>query len=121
MDGTPSFWGWGFEERFPDAAALRSLSERVSAGLGMSAPVARPPPRLSEVALPEPRIGVPAELAGFCAADRGERVRHTYGKSYRDQVRGFSGDFRGAPDLVASWSGPPARASRSSRSAAARR
>jgi alkyldihydroxyacetonephosphate synthase len=29
------------------------------------------------------------------------RVRHTYGKSYRDVIRGFRGDFAAAPDLVA--------------------
>jgi alkyldihydroxyacetonephosphate synthase len=28
-------------------------------------------------------------------------VRHTYGKSYRDVLRGFRGDFTPAPDLVA--------------------
>ncbi|HEY6101004.1 MAG TPA: FAD-binding protein, partial [Anaeromyxobacter sp.] len=99
--GTPSFWGWGWEERFPDAAALRSLSARVAAALGAGAPAARPLPRLADVVLPEPRAAVPPALAGFCVADREARVRHTYGRSYRDQVRGFAGDFRGAPDLVA--------------------
>jgi alkyldihydroxyacetonephosphate synthase len=29
------------------------------------------------------------------------RVRHTYGKNYRDVIRGFRGDFTSAPDLVA--------------------
>jgi alkyldihydroxyacetonephosphate synthase len=100
-DLTPSFWGWGFEERFPDAAAVASLARRVSAALGVDAPAPRPLPRLADAALPEPRAEVPPELAAFCARDREARVRHTYGKSYRDQVRGFAGDFRGAPDLVA--------------------
>jgi alkyldihydroxyacetonephosphate synthase len=98
---TPSFWGWGFEERFPDAAALRALAGRVAAALGVSPPAPRPHPRLADARLPASRAAVPPELSGFCAADREARVRHTYGRSYRDQVRGFAGDFRGAPDLVA--------------------
>ena len=98
---TPSFWGWGFEERFPDAAALASLSARVAAALGVEPPAPRPLPRLADASLPEPRLAVPPGLADFCGGDREARVRHTYGRSYRDQVRGFAGDFRGAPDLVA--------------------
>jgi alkyldihydroxyacetonephosphate synthase len=99
--GTPSFWGWGFEERFPDAAALRSLAARIASALGIDPPAPRPLPRLADARLPEPRAEVPPELARFCTADREARVRHAYGRSYRDQVRGFAGDFRGAPDLVA--------------------
>jgi alkyldihydroxyacetonephosphate synthase len=98
---TPSFWGWGFDERFPDAAALASLSSRVAAALGVDAPAPRPLPRLANAALPDARVGVPRELSAFCAGDRETRARHAYGRSYRDQVRGFAGDFRGAPDLVA--------------------
>jgi alkyldihydroxyacetonephosphate synthase len=96
-----SHWGWGWEDRFPDAAALRSLSERVSAALGVSAAEPRGPRPLADVTLPPARGEVPPELAAFCVADREARIRHAYGKSYRDQVRAFAGDFRSAPDLVA--------------------
>ncbi|HJK89092.1 MAG TPA: FAD-binding oxidoreductase, partial [Polyangiaceae bacterium LLY-WYZ-15_(1-7)] len=42
----------------------------------------------------------PASL-GFCTDAPEARIRHTYGRAYRDIVRGFYGDFRAAPDLVA--------------------
>ena len=98
---TPSFWGWGYAERFPDEAALRALAERVAALLGIAPPPPRPAPRIEGATLPASRLGVPASLSPFCDATAEARVRHAYGKSFRDQVRGFAGDFRGAPDLVA--------------------
>jgi alkyldihydroxyacetonephosphate synthase len=101
MTLTPSFWGWGYEERFPDEAALAALAERVAALLGVRPPSPRPRPRLEDASVPSPRLDVPGTLASFCVATPEARVRHTYGKSFRDQVRGFAGDFAGAPDVVA--------------------
>lgn len=98
---TASHWAWGWEDRFPDAAALRALAERVSAGLGVGPPEPRAPCAIADATVPAPRAEVPPALAGLCVADREARIRHTYGRSYRDQVRAFAGDFRGAPDLVA--------------------
>jgi alkyldihydroxyacetonephosphate synthase len=50
--------------------------------------------------VPDGRLAPPEELP-FCTDDREQRVRHTYGRSYRDVLRGFHGDFGPAPDLVA--------------------
>ncbi len=36
-----------------------------------------------------------------CTSDPRERILHTHGRSYRDLVRGFQGDFTRAPDVVA--------------------
>ena len=49
------------------------------------------------------RLELPQEprLQALLTADRYERARHCYGRSYRDLVRGLRGDFRAAPDLVA--------------------
>src|SRR5574342_1080935 len=96
-----SHWGWGWQDRFPDAAAVRSLYERVSAALGVSPPEPRAPCPLPEATLPAARAEVPPELAAYCVVDREARIRHAYGRSYRDQVRAFAGDFGSAPDLVA--------------------
>ncbi|MCA9714555.1 MAG: FAD-binding oxidoreductase, partial [Myxococcales bacterium] len=98
-----SFWGWGYEDRFPDAETRAQLGAQLHALLGLEGapPTVREPPTLADVRLPDPRVAVPAALAGFCTAAREDRVRHTYGRSYRDLVRGFLGDFSPAPDLVA--------------------
>ncbi len=43
----------------------------------------------------------PESLAALCSAKDADRAAHTYGKGYRDLVRGFHGDFSPAPDFVA--------------------
>jgi len=65
-------------------------------------PVLEPdePVPLASVALPQARLEPPAELAGLATAQAEARVRHTYGRSYPDILRGYRGDFALAPDLV---------------------
>ena len=96
-----SHWGWGWADRFPDQAGLRSLAERVRPFFERGELAPRAAPGLEELRLPASRIEAPPALSAFCTADRDERVAHTYGKSYCDQVRGLRGDFAAAPDLVA--------------------
>lgn len=55
-------------------------------------------PKLEDVTVPASGIEPPFS---FCTTDDEERARHTYGKGYRDLVRGFHGDFSPAPDAVA--------------------
>ncbi len=98
-----SFWAWGYQDRFPDAEARAQLGAQLFALLGLEGPP--PPPRdaptLAGARVPAPRVDVPPALASFCTSAREDRVTHTYGRSYRDLVRGFLGDFSPAPDLVA--------------------
>jgi alkyldihydroxyacetonephosphate synthase len=96
-----NFWGWGYADRFPDDDARRTLGTFVANLLGFPEPTPLPPPRLDDVHLPPPRLAPPPELAAFCSAHRHARVTHTYGRSFRDLVRGFAGDFHPAPDFVA--------------------
>src|SRR5215471_14665901 len=89
-----SFWGWGWADKLPDR---RALAQQAQMMLGLrELPEPRDPPRIESISLPAPRIAAP-----FGSADAAERIRHTYGKAYRDLVRGFRGDFSAAPDLVA--------------------
>lgn len=101
MRKTRSFWGWGWQQDLPgegDRAQLAGLLR----GLFNNQPLKpKPYPRLEDIRLPEPAVPIPDALAGFCNADRYERASHTYGKNYRDLVRGFIGDFSPAPDFVA--------------------
>jgi alkyldihydroxyacetonephosphate synthase len=96
-----SFWGWGYEDRFPAASERIGLGRMASALLGGAALSPGEPPELEAIRLPEPRLEPPPELARFATTDRFARASHTYGKSYRDLARGFAGDFSAAPDLVA--------------------
>jgi alkyldihydroxyacetonephosphate synthase len=96
-----SFWGWGWEDKFPEAAARKALGQQAGAMLGFAPPRCDEPPSLASIELRAPRLGLPSVLQCFVTAEHEARVRHTYGKSYRDVLRGFRGDFSAAPDLVA--------------------
>ncbi len=96
-----SLWGWGWADRFPDDDARRGLAARAGAILGIAPPALRAPPTLETIRIPEPALAPPPALAPFCSAARLDRAMHTHGKSYRDLVRAFTGDFAGAPDFVA--------------------
>src|SRR5581483_1386755 len=98
--GRRSFWGWGLEEAALGPDRLDGLGALL-AGLFGSAPERRRPVPLQALELPPPRIAAPAALAPICDASAYERARHAYGRSYRDVVRGFRGEFPHPPDLVA--------------------
>jgi alkyldihydroxyacetonephosphate synthase len=93
-----SYWGWGWADKLPDLDMRRALGERISALFGVSGLEPRALPSIDDVALPPARV-VP-ELA-CCTSDPHTRIRHTHGRSYRDLMRGFHGDFARAPDVVA--------------------
>jgi alkyldihydroxyacetonephosphate synthase len=96
-----SFWGWGWADKFPDDEGRAAIASSVAAMLGFAGLAPRPAPRLEDVALHPPRVAVPEALAAFTTSDRRARIFHTYGKNFRDLVRGFEKDFSPAPDLVA--------------------
>lgn len=95
-----SFWAWGWADRLPDHDAREILAAQVGGLLDRSFTVA-PYPTLADARVPPPRLAVPAELATFTTDDRTARIGHTYGRAWRDLLRGFQGDFSPAPDLVA--------------------
>jgi len=99
MPQTRSYWGWGYEDKFPGDDARVALANRLAVVFG-SAPSLLPMPSLASVALPEPRYAPPVELRGIGTTDPHARALHTYGRGYRDLVRGFHGDFAAAPDWV---------------------
>ncbi|MFP4599905.1 MAG: FAD-binding oxidoreductase [Persicimonas sp.] len=96
-----SFWGWGWADKFPDDEGRKNLGAQVSGMLGFEELELLDPPSLDDVELRSPRIEAPAALADICKTDKRERATHTYGKAYRDLVRGFRADFAEPPDLVA--------------------
>jgi alkyldihydroxyacetonephosphate synthase len=95
-----SFWGWGYADRFPSDDVRKMLAAQIGALLGAE-PTLRPLPAESSVRLTAPRCMPPAQLGAIASIDPRERIAHTYGRSFRDLVRGFHGDFSCAPDWVA--------------------
>lgn len=91
-----SHWAWGWADRFPTREARAGLAAQVGMLLGAELSVSEAVP-LDAVTLRPPRVAP----GGPCSADRGARIRQTYGRSYLDQRRAFEGDFEAAPDLVA--------------------
>src|SRR5687768_3110139 len=96
-----SFWGWGWEDERVDPKLLANLEPALAGLLGTRELTCQTPPTLDSIRLPEPRLAVDGALAEVFSRDRHERAAHTYGKSYRDLVRGLAGDFTRAPDYVA--------------------
>ncbi len=96
-----SFWGWGWEDKFPNTDARKALGQHAALLLGFSPDRCDEPPELDEVSIERSRIEVPDTIAAVVSDQHETRVRHTYGKNYRDVMRGFRGDFSSAPDLVA--------------------
>lgn len=94
------FWGWGVEGAGPSEEQTRGVARLLSERFGVALAPA-PPPRIEEIALRPPRVRPPAALAGLCSDDPAERAGHSYGKSYRDVVRGFRREFENPPDWVA--------------------
>jgi alkyldihydroxyacetonephosphate synthase len=95
-----SWWGWGWQDEALTSEQTASLARGVAARLGRDVDV-RPPPSLASLSLPSPRLSPPPALADVCTSELRPRAAHTYGKSFRDVVRGFHGDFACPPDVVA--------------------
>jgi alkyldihydroxyacetonephosphate synthase len=96
-----SWWGWGWEDHALSKEQRDKLAAAVAGRLGGADIEVREPPSLDDVVLPAPRFTPPPALAHLCAGDPLARASHTYGKSYRDVVRAFSGDLAPAPSFVA--------------------
>jgi alkyldihydroxyacetonephosphate synthase len=100
-DARRKFWGWGIEDAGPSDAQQEQIAALLAARLGMPAPRITAPPRIDDIALPRPRIALPAHLVALGSTAPAVRAGHTYGKSFRDVVRGLRRDFSNPPDVVA--------------------
>ncbi|HZU74839.1 MAG TPA: FAD-binding oxidoreductase [Acidimicrobiales bacterium] len=95
-----SWWGWGLEGQGPSRPQQEAIATGLAARFGREVTVADPA-RLEDLELPPPRIQAPESLAPLCSTGTYERAGHSYGRSYRDVVRGFRGQFDHPPDVVA--------------------
>jgi len=99
--GTRNFWGWGYQEQAFNQAQKNNLRALMAMQLGNELPAPVTPPAVADLVMPESRLQPPESLRAMVSADRFERANHTYGKAFRDIVRGLAGDYQAAPDLVA--------------------
>lgn len=97
---TRRFWGWGVEGAGPSDEQVAGIAKTLAGRFAVDLPDAIAPPRVEELALPTARLRPPDTLAGICSSAPFDRAGHTYGKAYRDVVRGLRRDFSPAPDLV---------------------
>ena len=94
-------WGWGYEDEQPSAEEVRAAAAGIAEHLGFGSPEPETPVPLEDVELPAPRLQPPDALAPICSTDRHDRATHAYGRSYRDLIRAFRGQFDHPPDVVA--------------------
>jgi alkyldihydroxyacetonephosphate synthase len=95
------FWGWGFEDQQPPHEQVEAAAAGAREHLGFGTAKVERPVRLEDIELSAPRLDPPASLAAICRSDPYERAAHAYGKSYRDVLRAFRGQFENPPDVVA--------------------
>ena len=100
-DRRRSVWGWGWADKFGSPSERSGLGEHLGVVLGFAGRGAAEPADPSDHRMPEPRVRPGPFVAAFCTDARSDRAAHTWGRSYPDLVRGFTGDFSRAPDLVA--------------------
>lgn len=99
-DRRRSVWGWGWEDKLPDEAGRRNLAQLAAAFLGLPPLTLGPIPSDADIVVPAPRLTVPPHFTAIASDVARDRAAHTYGRAYPDLVRGYRGDFSGAPDAV---------------------
>ncbi|MGA2409923.1 MAG: FAD-binding oxidoreductase, partial [Candidatus Binataceae bacterium] len=95
------FWGWGYEDQGPNAEQKQRMAERMASRFGLSELTILPTPTEASLRLRAPRIEPPSALAALFTTSPWERAAHSYGRSFRDIVRAFRGEFANPFDLVA--------------------
>ncbi len=105
MPGT-KWWGWGDAARTETLERLPAVRDFLAATLHLSGtPAPLRPPDAGDIRLPPSRLSATeAELirsiVGGSSTAPSDRLRHAFGKSYRDLLRLRLGTVPSAPDLV---------------------
>ena len=94
-------FGWGREGEGLTAAEEAAALERYSRLFAIDRFEENNPPALGEIRLRPPRLAPPPALAALVSSEPYDRIAHSYGKSFRDYVKGLIGDYQNAPDVVA--------------------
>lgn len=95
------FCGWGYVGEGLTEDEEKLVLDRYAEQFGVSGFERTPMPEPEEIALPTPKVELPAALQHLASSDPYDRLTHTYGKSFPDYVRIYDKDFANAPDIVA--------------------
>ena len=95
-----SFWAWGMEDQEPSHEQYAAMAERLFQRYGATLDLPTPPTD-TDLRLRKPRLSAHPLVADICTSDDHDRAAHTYGRSFRDRVRGFNRQFPNPPDVIA--------------------
>jgi alkyldihydroxyacetonephosphate synthase len=93
-------FGWGREGEGLTADEEAFVFARPGNRFGTTLKQSAHAPALESIKLPAPRVTAPASLP-FTTSEHYDRAAHTYGKSYPELAQALTGDYAGAPDVVA--------------------
>ncbi|MEL6675064.1 MAG: FAD-binding oxidoreductase [Bacteroidota bacterium] len=96
-----SYWGWGYTDFEAPQETLAHFKNAIQATLQIKEFDPYQPKAVDELSLRAPRFSLPSGLATLCSSSNYDRARHTYGKAFRDILRGVQGHFPNPPDYVA--------------------
>ncbi len=96
-----SYWGWGYTDSEIPLDRLEHFKMMMKGFLQVKEFESYQPKAVEDLSLRMPRFQLPTELKVICSASNYDRARHTYGKAYRDILRGIQGHFPNPPDYVA--------------------
>src|SRR4029453_13810260 len=96
-----SIWGWGWADAGPAREQQHGIAQALQARYGLAPREPIVPPEPARPDLPAAPCQAPPALAPLCSTLARERASHTYGRSFRDVLRGLRGDFANPPDVVA--------------------
>ncbi len=97
-----SLWAWGRVADEPNADELEGAAQNLGALLGfeIDGEVERPALFDADAFAPS-RVEAPPALSDIVTFDARARAERAWGSSYQDVIHAFRGDFRFAPDAVA--------------------
>ena len=96
-----SYWGWGYSDPKLPESLVTNFKSMVQAVFELDELSEITPPVVDNLNLRPPRFKLPVDLTGFCTEANYDRASHSYGKAFRDVIRGIYGQFDNPPDYVA--------------------
>jgi alkyldihydroxyacetonephosphate synthase len=100
MTRTRSYWGWGYEDRLLDRDARAALGQQIQLLTGFAGMELRDPRPIEAARVASARVSAPDGLSAL--ASPRDRATRAHGRCFPDILRGFTGDFTAAPDVVLS-------------------
>lgn len=101
MSKKRSYWGWGYTDFTIPQENMEHFKKLMKGFLQIKEFDPYHPKAVEDLSLRKPRFKLPSVLEGICSSSNYDRARHSYGKAYRDILRGAQGHFPNPPDYVA--------------------